>query len=1013
MAEALAVVGIVANIVQLVDFGSRVLKRLEEYQSSLAEIPEAFRHLKAELPMLLDALQQTKAGIDAGSMQDETKKALVPAVEGCGVQIKALNEVIAKALPASGDSWARRGGKAIGSLRYDAKVQKITAIIRGYIQTLTYHAAISLRPLAVPQSHPAPCSTTPFQRDPHFVDRSILAEIDFKNRQSTSRLALVGLGGVGKSQIAIEYSYRVRDKSQDTWVFWVHADTQARFEEGYRRIAETVKVEGWDNPKADVLRLVRSWMCDGSNRQWVLVVDNADDLGVFFHNRSQTRGADSLDRSVELLSDFLPQSPNGLILITSRSQDVAYRLTGSYASIMKVQPMDWDEALTLLQKKLSPNTDQHNAIKLLQALDYMPLAITQAAAYIEQRAPRMTISRYLDVVCRSDYDRARLLKKDVGDSRRDGRASNSIITTWQISFEYIRKEMPTAARLLSLMSLFDRQGIPDSLLHNQYQQDKDEEADFEEDIHTLTSYSLVGMNADGREFKMHRLVQFSMKKWLELNQELEQWKEEYVRLMDNSYPVGKHKNWALCQALFPHAQAAVGCRPTSTKALEEWASVLFKAAWYAGEIGQYNVAKEMGASALQAREATLGAEHPDTLNSINGLGVILSRQGKYKEAQAMNRRALGGCEKTLGKEHPDTLTCVSNLALVLQHEGKYEAAEEMNRRALEGREKTVGKEHPDTLISVNNLALVLQHQGKYEAAEKMSRQVLEGREKTLGKEHPSTLTSVSNVAAVLRCQGKYDAAEEMSRRVLEGREKTVGKEHPSTLTSVSNLALVLQHQGKYEVAEEMNQRVLEGREKTLGKEHPDTLTSVSNLAFVLQHQGRYEVAEEMSRRALEGREKMMGKEHPSTLTSVSNVASVLQYQGKYEAAEEMSRQALEGREKTLGKEHPSTLTSVSNVASVLQYQGKYEAAEEMSRRALEGREKTLGKEHPDTLTSVSWLAFLYHEQQKYEAASVLYQRASSGFDHVLGSEHPITVSCARLYSCLKQEMLEDAGNVGK
>ena len=149
MAEALAVVGIVANIIQLVDFGSRVLKRLEEYQSGLGDIPEVFYHIKAELPVLLDALRQTKAVIDAGSMQDDSKKALIPAVEGCGIQIQLLDDVIVKALPASGDSWATRGRKALGSLRYDAKVEKITAVVRGYIQTLTYHhaAAYTLRPL--------------------------------------------------------------------------------------------------------------------------------------------------------------------------------------------------------------------------------------------------------------------------------------------------------------------------------------------------------------------------------------------------------------------------------------------------------------------------------------------------------------------------------------------------------------------------------------------------------------------------------------------------------------------------------------------------------------------------------------------------------------------------------------------------------------------------------------------------------------------------------------------------
>ena len=148
MAEALAVVGIVANIIQLVDFGTRVLKRPEEYQSTLVEIPKTFRHIKAELPVLLDALRQTKAAIDAGLLEDESKVALLPVVEGCSVQIKALDEMIEKALPALSDSWTRRGRRALQSIRYESKVEKATVVIRGYFQTLTYHAAASWRPSA-------------------------------------------------------------------------------------------------------------------------------------------------------------------------------------------------------------------------------------------------------------------------------------------------------------------------------------------------------------------------------------------------------------------------------------------------------------------------------------------------------------------------------------------------------------------------------------------------------------------------------------------------------------------------------------------------------------------------------------------------------------------------------------------------------------------------------------------------------------------------------------------------
>ncbi|KAH0543478.1 hypothetical protein FGG08_002243 [Glutinoglossum americanum] len=772
MAEALAVVGIVANIIQLVDLGSRVLKRLEEYQSDLGEIPEVFLHIKTELPVLLDALRQTKTAIDTGCMQDETKKALLPAVEGCGVQIKALDNVIAEVLPVSDDSWARRRRKAFRSLRRDAKVGKITAVVRGYIQTLTFHAAASSSLLKDPLS-----------------DRKIFTEIKCISQQSASRVALVGLGGVGKSQIAIEYAYRVRDESPTTWVFWVHAGTQARFEEGYWRVAEMTRMEGWDNPKADVLRLVRNWLCDESNGRWVMIVDNVDDSGVVFPplDRTQAIGSDKSGQAVESLSEFLPQSPNGSILITSRSRDVAYRLTGSHTYIREVKPMDEGDALSLLWKKLSFDADEHNAIELLQALDYMPLAITQAAAYIEQRAPRMTISRYLDEIRRSDHDRARLLKKDVGDSRRDGRVSNSIITTWQISFEHIRKDLPTAARLLSLMSLFDRQGIPESLLHNRYQRDEDKDVDFEEDIHTLISYSLVEMNVDGNEFEMHRLVQFSMKKWLELYDELDGWKGTYMMLMDDNYPVGLYENWAVCQALFPHAQTAVAYRPTDIKPLEAWASVLFKAAWYASEMGNYRAAQEMGLSALEAREVTLGAEHPKTLNSINSVGLVLSWQGKYIEAEAMHRRALETKERELGPEHPSTLTSMANLASTYRNQGRWKEAEELEVQVMETSARVLGEEHPDTLTSMANLASTYRNQGRWKEAEELGVQVMETRKRVLGEEHPSTLTSMANLAFTLKSQGRNKEAILSLEKCLQLRKQVLGPQHPYTISSLEAL----------------------------------------------------------------------------------------------------------------------------------------------------------------------------------------------------------------------------------
>ena len=216
--------------------------------------------------------------------------------------------------------------------------------------------------------------------------------------ESTDRL-------VSKSQLAIEYSYRVREESPETWVFWVHAGTIARFKEGYKRIAEIGKIDGLDKPSVDILQLVSNWLCDEVNGRWLMIVDNADDPNVLFKQAADYGST----KVTHCLSDFLPQSPNGSIVLTSRSRDVAFKFTGRNSDIVIVDPMDEAHALALLLKKLDGHLDMTDAAELVQILDYMPLAITQAAAYINQNASRINISKYLHNFRASDKKRASLL----------------------------------------------------------------------------------------------------------------------------------------------------------------------------------------------------------------------------------------------------------------------------------------------------------------------------------------------------------------------------------------------------------------------------------------------------------------------------------------------------------------------------------------------------------------------------------------------------------------------------
>ena len=266
---------------------------------------------------------------------------------------------------------------------------------------------------------------------------------------------------------------------------------------------------------------------------------------------------------------------------------------------------------------------------------------------------------------KNNYERDRLLQKDIGDSRRDRQASNSIIMTWHITFTHLRQTRDSAARLLALMCLFDREAIPEDLLQGRYTEEKNSEIDFEDDIAALRGFDLIGIGVDNNLFDMHRLVQLSTQKWLEMRGELVEWQERYIDMMGAVFPNGEYANWATCQKLFAHV---VVLQPRGVSSLHHrrlWAKVLYNGSWYAWQRGQYAQAETMVRSSLTIRQETLGPEDVEILNSTGMLSLVLRYQGKYTEAEEMNRRALAGYEKVLRVDYPDTLTSVSNLALVL------------------------------------------------------------------------------------------------------------------------------------------------------------------------------------------------------------------------------------------------------------------------------------------------------------------------------------------------------------
>ena len=806
---------------------------------------------------------------------------------------------------------------------------------------------------------PQACWSVPLSKNQRFVGRSSqLAELEAMLfvEGYCPKVAIVGLGGAGKTQIALELAYRTRAKRPECSIFWVPATGAEIFHQAYLEIGRQMKVPGIENPAADVKKLVQSHLSDENTGEWLLILDNADDYDMFF------KAIETGTQSTRLVQ-YLPKSSKGSVLLTSRSRKVAVEIANHMITIPEA---DEQIAFQILEKLLSDPAllDDHQSVKqLLARLTFLPLAVVQAAAYVNKN--RVSLSEYLSLWDDTEENVIELLTDNFEDEGRYQDAKNSVAATWLISFEQIRRHDPLAIEYLSFMSCLEPKMIPQSLLPTIQSKKRVFDA-----LGTLHAYSFISRQQDSQSFDVHRLVHLATRNWLRKQGSLLEWSMKVTRRLAVVFPDSDHKNRTLWRTYLSHALFVLA--PSLVpKDDRDRLRLLERSGQCLRSDGRYNEAREQLAQVMEIKTNVLGKEHPDTLASMDDLAIVLRYQGKYEEAKLLHQQALDWREKVLGKEHPDTLTSVNGLAHALWELGKYKESESLSRRALDSRQRIFGEEHNDTLTSISLLTNSLWSQGKYKEAEVLDRQTLDRRERLLGNEHPDTLTSMNNVSTDLRQQGNYKEAEVLCRQAIAGRQKVLGVEHPDTLLSLINLSCNFQKQGRYEEAEALYRQALAGRQKVLGMEHPNTLESHGDLASDLRQLDRYEEAEALDRQALAGRQKVLGMEHPDTLASLANLAVDLWHLSRYEESEALDRQALAGRQKVLGMENPNTLCSLRNLACDLRRLGRYEETEALDRQALAGRQKVLGVEHPDTLQSLSDLASDLRRLGRYEEAEAL------------------------------------------
>jgi tetratricopeptide (TPR) repeat protein len=781
-----------------------------------------------------------------------------------------------------------------------------------------------------------PIWRVPYNRNPNFTGRE--AELTFLREQLISgsptalTQAISGLGGVGKTQLALEYIYRHAGDYDLVW--WIRSEEPATLAADIADLATPLEL-----PQAEMaeqvskVQAVRQKL--GQFTGWLLVFDNA--------GRSED------------ISPYLPQGSGGHIIITSRN-DVWQRL----AQKVSMKPFDRAESIKFLVKR-TEKEDEAGANILADELGDLPLALEQAGAYIEETG--RSLSDYVELFRTRRID---LLKSQTAPVNYPDTA----LTAWDLSMQQVSEESSEAVSLLNLFSFLSPDDIPCMLLaqKNDHLPSPISRAISDplikdKAIASLKRYSLVHLSGDG--FSVHRLVQAVVRKHLPADK-LKCYCNAAVELVSAAMPsdTTDHRSWPICGRIAPHALAVWAHSEDLKVADKATAGLLNKLGLYFFCIAEYQNAKPVLEQTLEICRKVLGEEHPDTTSSLNNLGSLLQAMGDNAAARPYYERTLEIRRKVLGEEHPDTATSLNNLGFLLQAMGDNAAARPYYEQALEICRKVLGEEHLDTTSSLNNLGGLLQAMGDNAAARPYYKQALEIHRKVLGEEHPDTATSLNNLGFLLQAMGDNTAARPYYEQALETRRKVLGEEHPDTAASLNNLGFLLQAIGDNAAARPYYEQALEIRRKVLGEEHPETARSLNNLAVLLQAMGDNAAARAHYKQALEIRRKVLGEEHPETARSLNNLGVLLQAMGDNAAARPYFEQSLEIRRKVLGEEHPDTALSLNNLAILCYYVGDLKEAVEFMNHVVMIFNKILGPQHPHTESARKNLAVIKQQMRQ-------------------------------------------------
>jgi MinD-like ATPase involved in chromosome partitioning or flagellar assembly len=892
-------------------------------------------------------------------------------------------------------SWSSSGQLAVAALaelRSDSRLAAPTAELHGVTDPAAA-AGILLRLAGVPAAELAAARPPEGQRFPTGAPR--VWNVGARNAVFTGRgeemeklrrqvvggsatvllpVALHGLGGVGKTQLAHEYAHRFSADYDLVW--WINAESIEFIDEALAELARRLRLPGSGESSAEDSEAVREALRRGEAGQWLLIYDNATDPAQ--------------------LRPFLPSGGSGHVLITSRNQAWA-----QYAVPLEVDVFTRPESVEHLVRTV-PGLDETDASQIAELVGHLPLAVESAGAWLASTG--QPVPQYLD-----------RLKSQITEVLSNPRSDYpvSVAATWNIAMEDLERRRPAAAWLLELCAFMNPDGISTTrLVYSDAMLDALREHDESlVDIGMIGTVvaepvrlSLLQLDPVARELRIHRLVQSVIR--ARMNEERQAYAMHVVhRVLAAARPhsgdTDDPQNWPTYALLWPHMTPsdAIDCDEGPVRQL------LIDRVRYLWKRGEYQNALDTGRRLEEhwverieefgGRESRTGAALFQQLLVLrNQIASVLRVQGEFNEAHTLDLEVLAEQERLFGREHPHTLASYRSLGGDLRGRGWFKEALESDSQSYELHRRVYTEGDARLLSAANNLAVNYRLLGDSYRAAELDQSTYVQRRSVLGPNHPYTLYSSSNLARDLRDAGQYRQSTDLLRGALADYRQTVGENSPETLRTAKSLAVSLRLSGELAESLALARDTYERYQNDFGSSNPDLQACALVYAAALSALGRHEQAMQLDAEVLAAYEQQLGAQHPYTLCCVNNIATYLRKLDRCAEALETARRAHSGFQALLPEGHPYALTAAGNVANGLADAGELDRAQELERDAARELAAVLRPSHPDVLTMDSNRSITLDTLGSGSEARQLRSRVVAAMEVALGPKHP-SVSAAR------------------